>query len=168
MKYLFAAVLALGTVASFSAAEAAGGCGPGWHRGPYGGCQPNRRVVVVRPAPVVVASGSGRRGAARSRLSLRHRVALRTLPRLLIFFNARQKPRSRGAFFILSKQSWRRLTSSNDDDASSGGANDGGDASPNACDANGDGANPSAGDASPSAVGPSRDDGRGPSALLPA
>ena len=55
MKYLFAAVLALGTVASFSAANAAGGCGPGWHRGPYGGCQPNRRVVVVeRPAPVVV------------------------------------------------------------------------------------------------------------------
>jgi len=54
LKYLFAAVLALGTVASFSAAEAAGGCGPGWHRGPYGGCQPNRRVVVVRPAPIVV------------------------------------------------------------------------------------------------------------------
>ena len=55
MKYLFAAVLALGTVASFSAAEAARGCGPGWHRGPYGGCQPIRRVVVVRP-PVVVAA----------------------------------------------------------------------------------------------------------------
>jgi hypothetical protein len=55
MKYLFAAVLALGTVAGFSAAEAAGGCGPGWHRGPYGGCQPNRRAVVVRPAPIVVA-----------------------------------------------------------------------------------------------------------------
>jgi hypothetical protein len=54
MKYIFAAILALGTVASFSAAEAAGGCGPGWHRGPYGGCQPNRRAVVVRPAPVVV------------------------------------------------------------------------------------------------------------------
>ncbi|MEH2502206.1 MULTISPECIES: GCG_CRPN prefix-to-repeats domain-containing protein [unclassified Bradyrhizobium] len=54
MKYLFAAVLALGTIASFSAAEAAGGCGPGWHRGPYGGCQPNRRVVVRPAAPVVV------------------------------------------------------------------------------------------------------------------
>jgi hypothetical protein len=82
--------------------------------------------------------------------------------------NARQKPRSRGAFFILSKKSWRRFTSSNDDDANSGDANDGGGASPNACDANGGGANPSAGDASPSAFGPSRDDGRGPSALLPA
>jgi hypothetical protein len=56
MKYLFAAaVLVAGTFASFSAANAAGGCGPGWHRGPYGGCQPNRRVVVVRPAPVYVA-----------------------------------------------------------------------------------------------------------------
>ena len=78
---------------------------------------------------------------------------------------ARQKPRSRGAFFIPLNDLWQRLTS-NDDDASSGGANDGGDASPNACDANGDGANPSACDASPSADGPSRDDG--PSALLPA
>jgi hypothetical protein len=57
MKYLFAAVLVAGTFASFSAANAAGGCGPGFHRGPYGGCQPNRaRVVVVeRPAVVVVA-----------------------------------------------------------------------------------------------------------------
>ncbi len=60
MKYLFAAaVLVAGTFASFSAANAAGGCGPGYHRGPYGGCQPNRgRVVVVAPrvveAPVVV------------------------------------------------------------------------------------------------------------------
>lgn len=58
MKYLLAAVLALGTVASFSAVEAAQGCGPGWARGPYGGCQPIRRAVVVRPAyvapPVVV------------------------------------------------------------------------------------------------------------------
>ena len=56
MKYLFAAaVVVAGTFASFSAANAAGGCGPGWHRGPYGGCQPNRGdVVVVRPGPVVV------------------------------------------------------------------------------------------------------------------
>jgi hypothetical protein len=83
---------------------------------------------------------------------------------LIDIWKARQKPRSRGAFFI-SKQCWRRLTSSNDDDANSGGANDGGDASPNAGDASGGGANPSAGDASPSAVGPSRDDGRDPNAL---
>jgi hypothetical protein len=41
-------------------ASAAGGCGPGFHRGPYGACRPNGAVVVpgapvvVAPAPVVV------------------------------------------------------------------------------------------------------------------
>ncbi len=58
MKYLFAAVLVAGTVAGFGAADAAGGCGLGFHRGPYGGCRPNRGVVVVAPRvverPVVV------------------------------------------------------------------------------------------------------------------
>jgi hypothetical protein len=55
MKYLIAAALLATTVVGFApVADAAGGCGPGFHRGPYGGCQPNRRVVVVRPAPVVV------------------------------------------------------------------------------------------------------------------
>jgi hypothetical protein len=54
MKYLFVAALVAGTFASFSAANAAGGCGPGWHRGPYGGCQPNRSAVVVAPRAVVV------------------------------------------------------------------------------------------------------------------
>jgi hypothetical protein len=60
MKTLFAAVLLAGTLASFGAANAAGGCGPGFHRGPYGGCRPNggvvvvERPVVVAPAPVVV------------------------------------------------------------------------------------------------------------------
>jgi len=77
-----------------------------------------------------------------------------------------KSPARAGLFLFLVSNPGRRLTGSNDDDASSGGANDGGDASPNACDANGDGANPSACDASPSADGPSRDDG--PSALLPA
>src|SRR5215468_12218055 len=52
----FVAVLLAGTFASFGAANAAGGCGPGWHRGPYGGCVVNRAAVVVAPAaPVVVA-----------------------------------------------------------------------------------------------------------------
>jgi hypothetical protein len=52
MKYLFAAALLATTVVGFAAtADAAGGCGRGFHRGPYGGCQPN---VVVRRAPVVV------------------------------------------------------------------------------------------------------------------
>jgi hypothetical protein len=54
MKYLFAAVLAASTVAGFSAANAAGGCGPGFHRGPYGGCRPNGGAVVVAPGAVVV------------------------------------------------------------------------------------------------------------------
>jgi hypothetical protein len=60
MKYLFAATLVAATVAGFGSANAAGGCGPAFHRGPYGGCQPNRAVVVVpgavvvAPAPVVV------------------------------------------------------------------------------------------------------------------
>ncbi|MBR1270694.1 hypothetical protein JQ629_24780 [Bradyrhizobium sp. AUGA SZCCT0222] len=71
MKYLFAAVLVAASFASFSAANAAGGCGPGYYRGPYGGCQPKRAVVVapravyVAPravvrAPVVVVRPGGR------------------------------------------------------------------------------------------------------------
>ena len=56
MKHLFAAALVAATAASFAGtANAAGGCGPGYHRGPYGGCVANRgAVVVVRPAPRVV------------------------------------------------------------------------------------------------------------------
>jgi len=33
----------------------AGGCGIGFHRGPYGGCQPNGPVVVAPVVPLVVA-----------------------------------------------------------------------------------------------------------------
>ena len=94
-------------------------------------------------------------------------MALRTLPRLLIFFKARTKaPLTRG-FFISRLSGYCKSLTSNDD-ASSGGASDGGGASPNAGDASGDDANPGAGGASPNAFGPSHDDGRGPSALLPA
>ena len=57
MKTLFAAVLLAGTFASLGAANAAGGCGLGFHRGPYGGCRANG-VVVVAPRvierPIVV------------------------------------------------------------------------------------------------------------------
>jgi hypothetical protein len=38
-----------------STANAEGGCGIGFHRGPYGGCRANAPVVVVPTAPVVVA-----------------------------------------------------------------------------------------------------------------
>src|SRR5258708_25096295 len=58
MKTLFAAVLVAGTLAGFSAANAAGGCGPGFHRGPYGGCRPNGGALVVAP-PLVVAPAPG-------------------------------------------------------------------------------------------------------------
>jgi hypothetical protein len=75
MKILFAAALLAGSLAGFGAANAAmplaplspsenadviqiaGGCGIGFHRGPYGGCRPNgygAPVVVVRPPVVVV------------------------------------------------------------------------------------------------------------------
>ncbi|WJR81163.1 hypothetical protein [Bradyrhizobium sp. NP1] len=58
MKYLFAAVVLASSLAGLSAANAAGGCGPGWHRGPYGRCMPNGGAVVVAPAaPVVVVPG---------------------------------------------------------------------------------------------------------------
>ena len=60
---LFMALVMAGTFAGFGTADAAGGCGPGWHRGPYGACVVNGGVVVapvvpgvvVAPAPVVVA-----------------------------------------------------------------------------------------------------------------
>jgi hypothetical protein len=54
MKYLFAAALVAGTVAGIGGASAAGGCGPGFHRNPYGECRPNRGPVVVVPGAVVV------------------------------------------------------------------------------------------------------------------
>jgi hypothetical protein len=44
------------SLACVDGASAAGGCGPGFHPGPYGGCLPNRGPVVVAPGvPVVVA-----------------------------------------------------------------------------------------------------------------
>jgi hypothetical protein len=54
MKYLFVAALVAGTIAGLGSASAAGGCGPGWHRNPYGECRPNRGDVVVAPGAVVV------------------------------------------------------------------------------------------------------------------
>ena len=54
MKTLFAAVLLAVTFAGFGAANAAGGCGIGFHRGPYGGCRVNGGPAVVAPGVVVV------------------------------------------------------------------------------------------------------------------
>jgi hypothetical protein len=44
---------------ALDSASAEGGCGPGFHRNPYGRCRPNEGPVVVAPAaPVVVAPGA--------------------------------------------------------------------------------------------------------------
>jgi hypothetical protein len=55
---LFSAALAaiLLSLVSLDSAIAEGGCGPGFHRNPYGRCRPNEGPIVVAPgAPVVVA-----------------------------------------------------------------------------------------------------------------
>jgi hypothetical protein len=57
LKLLSAAAAAISlSLVSVHTANAEGGCGIGFHRGPYGGCRPNA-VVVVPGAPVVVAPG---------------------------------------------------------------------------------------------------------------
>jgi hypothetical protein len=50
-KMLILAIAAGATLAAAAPANAADGCGPGGHRGPYGHCRPNRG------GPVVVAPG---------------------------------------------------------------------------------------------------------------
>ncbi|AWN38449.1 GCG_CRPN prefix-to-repeats domain-containing protein [Methylobacterium radiodurans] len=62
MKLAGAALLALGTLAgTANVAEAAQGCGPGFHRGYYGWCRPHWRPYAYRPAyyarPVVYGYG---------------------------------------------------------------------------------------------------------------
>lgn len=57
-----AILAALAMTAGFalsSPADAAGGCGAGWHRGPWGGCRRNVVVAPVVVAPVVVAPAGG-------------------------------------------------------------------------------------------------------------
>lgn len=57
MRVLFAAALLAGTVAGLATADAAQGCGRGFHRGPLGGCVVNEPAVVVG-GPVVVVPGA--------------------------------------------------------------------------------------------------------------
>lgn len=50
------------SIMSLTSASAEGGCGPGFHRNPWGHCRPNGPVVVappvvVVPAPVVCGPG---------------------------------------------------------------------------------------------------------------
>jgi hypothetical protein len=51
-KIMLVLLAASAAVAGTSAAEARQGCGPGFHRGPYGGCRPNGG-----PGPVAVVPG---------------------------------------------------------------------------------------------------------------
>src|SRR5258708_38639062 len=67
MKYLFAAVLLASTVAGFGAANAAGGCGPGMHRGPYGGCRVNGGALMGAPGAVCGGRAVDRGGPRRGR-----------------------------------------------------------------------------------------------------
>jgi hypothetical protein len=54
MKSILLVTLAAGAMlAATSPADAAQGCGPGGHRGPYGHCRPN-----YGPGPVVAAPGA--------------------------------------------------------------------------------------------------------------
>lgn len=52
-KAILGIVAVAAVLGTASAAEAAQGCGEGWHRGPYGHCRPNAGPVVVAPGPVV-------------------------------------------------------------------------------------------------------------------
>lgn len=56
MNRIFAVFLAVGaTLAAVSRADAAQGCGPGFHRGPYGHCRPDRPVAVL-PGGLVIGT----------------------------------------------------------------------------------------------------------------
>jgi hypothetical protein len=46
-KVLVTAIAAGVALAAASAADASGGCGPAFHRGPYGGCRPNGGPAVI-------------------------------------------------------------------------------------------------------------------------
>jgi hypothetical protein len=55
--YTFVASAVLASSLAVLSAHAAGGCGPGFHRGPLGACVANAPVVVVAPAaPAVVVA----------------------------------------------------------------------------------------------------------------
>jgi hypothetical protein len=61
MKYLAIACFAVAALAASMPAEARGGCGIGWHRGPLGHCVRNGEAVVIAPhVGVVVVAPRGR------------------------------------------------------------------------------------------------------------
>jgi hypothetical protein len=75
MKTFLAAALAAGVaLTAVAPADAAQGCGPGFHRGPYGHCRPNHRGGVVVAAPgLVIGNYYSRRGYWDGRRYWQHR-----------------------------------------------------------------------------------------------
>ena len=58
-KLMLGALVASAALAAVSSAQAAQGCGPGGHRGPYGGCRPNVGPAFVG-GPVIGVFYPGR------------------------------------------------------------------------------------------------------------
>lgn len=59
-KILIAGLCAAAALGSVTAADASGGCGPAFHRGPYGGCRPNGGPVVAVGVPAIGVFYAGR------------------------------------------------------------------------------------------------------------
>jgi len=70
--FLAIAVAAGAAIMAVSPADASGGCGRGYHRGPHGGCRPNIRPVVVAPG-LVIGNYYGHRGYWDGRRYWHHR-----------------------------------------------------------------------------------------------
>jgi hypothetical protein len=75
MKRIILTTLAAGAMfAALSPAQAAEGCGPGGHRGPYGHCRPNGPgAVVAAPGALVIGTYYPSRGYWDGRRYWRHR-----------------------------------------------------------------------------------------------
>ena len=75
MKKILAVALAAGAaLTAIAPADAAQGCGRGYHRGPYGHCRPNHvRRVVVTPSGLVIGNFYRGRGYWNGRAYYRHR-----------------------------------------------------------------------------------------------
>jgi hypothetical protein len=74
MKKLLMIAIAAGTAfAATAPADARQGCGPGWHRGPYGHCRPNRGPGYGRPPAYVIGNYYPNRGYWDGRRFYHHR-----------------------------------------------------------------------------------------------
>jgi hypothetical protein len=76
MKKILAIALAAGAaVCALSPANAADGCGRGFHRGPAGHCRPDRGrdVIAVAPGGLIVGNFYGGRGYWDGRRYWQHR-----------------------------------------------------------------------------------------------